>query len=105
MEESTLRIRFKLCCIVKSALFFQTNVFVRVFIFVIIVLFMMRYYDGNIYPYKTSNLQTQKESILFGKLLKIVFQIVDIPWTSEFAVECHGQTVLFLKKEKNPHAK
>ena len=60
VEESTLRIRFKLCCIVKLVLFFQTNLFLRVFIFVIIVLFMMSNYDGNIYTYKSSNLQTQK---------------------------------------------
>ena len=75
------------------------------YIFVIIVLFLMSNYDGNIYPYKSSHLQTQKKSILFGKLLKSVFQIAGIPWTGEFAVECHGQTVFFLKKEENLHAK
>ena len=69
------------------------------------MLFLMSNYDGNIYPYKSSHLQTQKKSILFGKLLKSVFQIAGIPWTGEFAVEYHGQTVLFLKKEENLHAK
>ena len=29
-----------------------------------------------------------------------VLQSVDIPWTGDFAAECHGQTVLFLNKEK-----
>ena len=62
------------------------------YIFVIIVLFLMSNYDGNIYPYKSSH-------------LKSVFQIAGIPWTGEFAVECHGQTVFFLKKEENLHAK
>ena len=62
-------------------------------------------YDGNIYSYKSSHLQTQKESILFGKLLKSIFQIVGIPWTGEFASECRGETVSFLNKEETPHAK
>ena len=37
------------------------------YVFVIIVLFMKSHYDGNIYSYKYSHLETQKECILFGK--------------------------------------
>ena len=34
-----------------------------------------------------------------------VLQSVDIPWTGDFAAECHGQTVLFLNKEETQYAK
>ena len=33
------------------------------------------------------------------------FQSVDIPWTGDFAAECHEKTVLFLNKEETPHTK
>ena len=40
VEESTLRLRFKLCCIVKLAWFFQTNVFLRVFIYLLLLCYL-----------------------------------------------------------------
>ena len=66
-------------------------------------IFMKSNYHGNIYSYKSSHLQAQKECILFGKLA--FFSKCWHSMNEWFCCWISWTTVLFLNKEETPHAK